>query len=83
MKSPYGVVTSKQQTGLTMIGSGSNGHRFLDIAEVKKRTGLSRATIYNYVGAGIFPRQRKLGPRRVAWLESDVDAWIAERKGAS
>ena len=46
---------------------------------VMARTGLSRSTIYSYVADGIFPAQRRLGPRRIAWLASEVKAWIASR----
>ena len=46
---------------------------------VMKKTGLSRSTIYSYVAGGAFPTQRRLGPRRVAWLASEVQKWIASR----
>ncbi len=46
---------------------------------VVARTGLSRSSIYSYVELGLFPRQRRLGPRRVGWLASEVRAWIASR----
>src|SRR5215216_842355 len=46
---------------------------------VAAKTGLSRSTIYSYVAQGFFPRQRRLGPRRVGWLASEVRAWIAGR----
>jgi prophage regulatory protein len=46
---------------------------------VVAKTGLCRSSIYAYVARGIFPRQRRLGPRRVAWLASDVRVWIASR----
>jgi prophage regulatory protein len=46
---------------------------------VVAKTGLSRSSIYSYVEAGLFPRQRRLGPRRVGWLASEVRAWIASR----
>lgn len=46
---------------------------------VVKKTGLSRSTIYAYVAHGAFPRQRRLGPRRIAWLASEVQAWMAGR----
>lgn len=29
--------------------------------------------------AGKFPKRVKLGPNRVAWLLSEVDAWVNER----
>jgi prophage regulatory protein len=46
---------------------------------VVARTALSRSSIYSYVELGLFPRQRRLGPRRVGWLASEVRAWIASR----
>lgn len=30
--------------------------------------------------AGKFPKRRVLGPRCVAWLESEVEAWITSRE---
>ena len=29
--------------------------------------------------AGQFPKRVRLGPNRVAWLLSEVDAWVSER----
>ena len=46
---------------------------------IKTKTGLSRSTIYAYIAAGDFPVQRRIGRRRVAWLASEVRAWIANR----
>lgn len=46
---------------------------------VRKKTGLSRATVYKYMALGLFPRQRHLGPGRVAWRASDVRTWIESR----
>jgi prophage regulatory protein len=52
---------------------------FWSIRAIVARTGLSRSTIYDYIARGLFPRQRRLGPRRVGWLASEVRAWIANR----
>ncbi len=49
------------------------------IKAIMARTGLSRSTVYDYVARGLFPRQRRLGRRRVGWLASEVRAWIANR----
>lgn len=49
------------------------------LAIVKAKTGLSRSTIYAYITTGAFPAQRRLGRRRVAWLSSEVKAWITSR----
>jgi len=46
---------------------------------VLAKTGLSRSTLYSYIAAQAFPTQRRLGPRRVAWLASEVHAWIISR----
>ena len=59
---------------------------FLRIAEVCRVTGLPRATIYEMVSKGIFPKQVRLSPRAVGWIESEILKWqqarIAERDGA-
>ncbi|MEQ1616085.1 MAG: AlpA family phage regulatory protein [Hyphomicrobiaceae bacterium] len=46
---------------------------------VRNKTGLSRASVYKYMVLGLFPRQRHLGPGRVAWRASEVRSWIETR----
>ena len=53
--------------------------RMLRVAEVCDMTGLARATIYRLEAAGLFPSRRRLGVSRVAWLRSDVEAWLTSR----
>ena len=53
--------------------------RFLRLAEVQRRVPYSRSTIYLKVSRGEFPPPIDLGARAVAWLESDIDEWIASR----
>ena len=52
---------------------------------VEARTGFARATIYDKMKAGTFPKPVKIGERAVAWPESEINAWleqrIAEREG--
>ena len=48
--------------------------------QVEGRTGLSRSTIYDWMGQGKFPQPVKLGERLVAWRESDIDAWLNSRE---
>ena len=50
-----------------------------NLKAVVARTGLSRSSIYSYIAQGLFPRQRRLGLRRVGWLASEVRAWIRSR----
>lgn len=41
---------------------------------------LDRSTVYRRVRAGTFPEPVRLGERRLAWKESDVQRWIDERQ---
>lgn len=56
---------------------------FMRLPAVKARTGLSRASIYAKIAAGGFPAPVNLGARAVAWIDSDISAWMAERVAAS
>ena len=53
--------------------------RFLRLADVRSRVGLSRSQIYRQISSGDFPKAYSLGARAVAWLESDIEAWIESR----
>ena len=50
-----------------------------NVKVVRMKTGLSRATVYKYMALGLFPRQRHLGPGRIAWRASDMRNWICSR----
>jgi prophage regulatory protein len=50
---------------------------------VKARTCLSRSTIYAYMREGRFPQPVSISERCVAWIESEIDAWIADRIAAT
>ena len=51
--------------------------------QVEEFTGLSRYTIYRFMGEGTFPKQIKLGKRAVGWLVDDVNNWLASRAKAA
>jgi prophage regulatory protein len=53
--------------------------KFLRLPDVRSRVALSRSQIYRQMKAGLFPCSYDLGARAVAWLESDIDAWIESR----
>ena len=57
--------------------------RILRLPEVKARVGLCRASIYQHMAAGSFPKQIVLGIRAVGWLENEIDAWLSDRINAS
>ncbi|WP_297362372.1 AlpA family phage regulatory protein [Acidiferrobacter sp.] len=44
--------------------------------EVKRRTGLSRSTIYKWMNENRFPAHKRVGQKAVAWLEQDITRWI-------
>lgn len=46
---------------------------------VMRLTGLGRSTIYRMVAARKFPSPVRLGPRAVAWRQSDLDEWSESR----
>lgn len=47
---------------------------------VEEITGLSRSTIYDLMGKGLFPRPVKLTGKAVAWPEGIIAEWLASRK---
>ncbi len=53
--------------------------RILRRAEVQRITGLSATTIWRRERDGAFPKRRRLGPRAVGWLASEVLAWAESR----
>jgi prophage regulatory protein len=53
--------------------------RILRLPEVMARVGICRASIYQQMGGGLFPKSIPLGPRAVGWIESEIDAWLAAR----
>ena len=60
-------------------GGEAVGTRFLREPAVEEKTGLSESSIYAKIAKDQFPKPIKLGARAVAWLESDVEAWMDER----
>lgn len=57
--------------------------RFIRVREVIQKTGLSKSSIYDLMAQGLFPKTVKLGGgRAVAFIESEVDSWMAERIAA-
>jgi prophage regulatory protein len=54
--------------------------RILRLKEVVRMVGLSRSTVWNLDREGKFPKHRKLGPRSVGWLDTEVHEWIGTRK---
>ena len=53
--------------------------RLIRRKEVQAKTGLGASSIYAMMQQGTFPKAVNISERRVAWIESDIDKWIAER----
>ncbi len=54
-------------------------NRILSEKTVCKQLGVSRVTLWRWENAGHMPRRRQIGPRRVGWLESELEAWLTSR----
>ncbi|MGV4094402.1 AlpA family transcriptional regulator [Citrobacter freundii] len=56
--------------------------KILRMRDVVLKTGLARATIYDWLNPksprydATFPKQRRLGMQSVGWLESEIDEWL-------
>ncbi|MGT8566543.1 helix-turn-helix transcriptional regulator [Klebsiella oxytoca] len=53
--------------------------RLIRLKEVMNRTGYSRSWIYELIKAHEFPEQIQLGPRAIAFVESEIDQWINDK----
>lgn len=50
--------------------------------EIESLTGLRKSSIYAGMKAGTFPHCIRLSTRAVAWRESDIATWQAQRQQA-
>ena len=57
----------------------TENQRLIRRKEVQAKTGLGASSIYAMMKSGEFPQCLNLSERRVAWIESEVDQWIANR----
>jgi prophage regulatory protein len=51
--------------------------------EVQEIVRLSEPTIWRLRRAGKFPAPLRLGERRIAWRESEIEAWLVSRPHAA
>ena len=58
-------------------------NNIIRLPQTIEKTGLSRSTLYALISRGEFVTKIKLSPRTMGFLESEVNAWIAERLNAS
>jgi len=53
--------------------------RLIRLSDVTKRTGIPKSTIYALLKNNRFPRPVPLTTRCVAFVESEIEAWIDQR----
>jgi prophage regulatory protein len=63
----------------------ATGYALMRLPAVLALVGVSKATLYRWAGAGMFPKARALTPSRstVAWSAAEVHAWIASKLAAN
>lgn len=57
-----------------------DNERVMRIAEVQSTISYSPSQIYRMIKANTFPKPIRLGPGRVGWKSSAVQAWISSRE---
>lgn len=55
--------------------------RYLRRPAVIEKTGLGATTIYKLEKSGDFPQHFLITPRCAVWDESEIEAWLASRRG--
>ena len=61
------------------MNNSENRLNLLSLDDLQRIVPLSRTTIWRLERQGEFPRRIRIGPNRVAWVETEVEAWISER----
>ena len=47
--------------------------------EVDARVPYSRAHLYRLEDQGEFPKRKRIGANRIAWVRDEVEQWLAKR----
>ena len=53
--------------------------RLVTRAEVERRVGLGRSSLYREMREGRFPEPVRVGPRAVRWSLREIETWVARR----
>jgi len=57
--------------------------RLLRLPQVIDRTGLGKTKLYELQKDGLFPMRIKITAHAVAWIEQEVETWIAGKVAES
>ena len=47
--------------------------------EIDARVPYSRAHLYRLEDQGEFPKRKRIGANRIAWVRDEVERWLADR----
>ncbi len=47
--------------------------------EVDARVPYSRAHLYRLEDQGEFPKRKRIGANRIAWVRAEIERWLADR----
>lgn len=56
--------------------------RLISIADLLTQIPVSSATMWREIGAGRFPKPVRIGARRVAFFQDEINSWLAQRVAA-
>jgi prophage regulatory protein len=57
----------------------ANSPSLIRLPEVERRVGLKKSAIYERIAAGHFPRPVPLTQKAIAFVSTEIDAWISDR----
>jgi len=52
---------------------------FMMSNEVEARVPYSRAHLYRLEDQGEFPKRKRIGANRIAWVRAEIEQWLAMR----
>ncbi|MBX9298802.1 AlpA family phage regulatory protein [Chromobacterium vaccinii] len=80
MRTKSEIAPKKEKPARPWDGKGPiKGDRYLRRDVVLERIGVTKTTLYTWIGAGDFPPSIALGGGSVGFLESHLEIWIAWR----
>lgn len=78
---PMRIDGNQEPERLTSSGTEVAPVRLLRFPEVRRRTGLSRSTIWRLERRGEFPMHCRISSGAVGWVDSEIAAWLEQRIG--
>jgi prophage regulatory protein len=73
------VAVYRGYTAFKKSAQEGNNMKLIRPNEIQGKASISAGTAYRLEKAGQFPARRRISPRCVGWLESELDQWIADR----